>query len=42
MIRNGVPIILARRRGRRDGVDKEGRVVKRGAKAGAKGAEFNI
>ena len=42
MIRYGVPIILARRRGGRDGVDEEGGAVERGAEAGAEGAEFDI
>ena len=35
-------IILARRRGGRDGVDKEGGAVERDAKTGAKGAEFDV
>ena len=42
MIRDGVPIILARRRGGRDGVDEEGGAVERGAEAGDEGAEFDV
>ena len=42
VIRDDVPIILARRRGGHDRVDEEGGAVERGAEAGDEGAEFDV
>ena len=42
MIGDGVPIVLARGGGGRDGVDEEGGAVERGAEAGDEGAEFDV
>ena len=42
VIRNGIPIILARRRSGRDGVNEERGAVERGAEAGDEGAEFDV
>ena len=42
MIRDGILIILARRRSGRDGVNEEGGAIERGAEAGDEGAEFDV